>query len=37
MVHSGFVLPRNHTAFDRMSDGWKTVVQRIDAIAAEQA
>ncbi len=36
MVHSGFVLPRNHTAYAGMSEGWKTVVQRIDAIAAEQ-
>jgi uncharacterized protein YndB with AHSA1/START domain len=36
MVHSGFVLPRNHTAFEGMSEGWKTVVQRIEAIAAEQ-
>jgi uncharacterized protein YndB with AHSA1/START domain len=36
MVHAGFVLPRNHTAFAGMSEGWKTVVKRIDAIAAEQ-
>ncbi|HXQ14566.1 MAG TPA: SRPBCC domain-containing protein [Caulobacteraceae bacterium] len=36
VVHSGFVLPRNHTAYAGMSEGWKTVVQRIDAIAAEQ-
>jgi len=36
LVHSGFVLPRNETAFTSMSNGWKTVVQRIDAIAAEQ-
>jgi len=36
LVHSGFVLPRNDSAFTNMSKGWKTVVQRIDAIAAEQ-
>ena len=36
LVHAGFVLPKNETAFRNMSDGWKTVVQRIDAIAAEQ-
>ena len=36
LVHSGFVLPKNDTAFKGMSDGWKKVVQRIDAIAAEQ-
>ena len=36
LVHSGFVLPRNETAFRNMSGGWKTVVQRIDAIAGEE-
>ena len=35
MIHSGFVLPRNHTAFEGMSAGWTTVLQRIDAVAAE--
>jgi uncharacterized protein YndB with AHSA1/START domain len=36
LVHSGFVLPENETAFTRMSGGWKKVVQRLEAIAAEQ-
>jgi uncharacterized protein YndB with AHSA1/START domain len=36
LVHSGFVLPRNETAFKGMSEGWKTVVQRIDAVSSEQ-
>jgi uncharacterized protein YndB with AHSA1/START domain len=36
LVHSGFVLPMNDTAFKNMSGGWKKVVQRIDTIAAEQ-
>jgi uncharacterized protein YndB with AHSA1/START domain len=36
LVHSGFVLPTNVTAFTNMSGGWKKVVQRLDAIAAEQ-
>jgi uncharacterized protein YndB with AHSA1/START domain len=36
LVHSGFVLPKNDTAFKNMSDGWKKVVRTIDAIAAEQ-
>jgi uncharacterized protein YndB with AHSA1/START domain len=36
LVHSGFVLPRNETAFKGMSEGWKTVVQRIEAVAGEQ-
>jgi uncharacterized protein YndB with AHSA1/START domain len=35
MVHSGFVLPRNHTAFKGMSEGWPKVVQTIDVITAE--
>ncbi len=36
LVHSGFVLPGNDTAFRNMSDGWKKVVRTIDTIAAEQ-
>ena len=36
LVHSGFVLPRNETAFKNMSNGWTKVVENIDAIAAEQ-
>lgn len=35
MVHAGFVLPRNDTAFKGMSEGWKTVLQRLEAIAGE--
>lgn len=36
VVHSGFDLPRNATAFEGMSQGWTSVVQRIDALAGEQ-
>jgi uncharacterized protein YndB with AHSA1/START domain len=36
LIHSGFVLPRNETAFKNMGDGWKKVVPTIGAIAAEQ-
>jgi hypothetical protein len=36
MVHSGFVLPRNETAFKGMGEGWPKVVQRIDALTAER-
>lgn len=36
LVHSGFVLPQNETAFKGMSDGWKKVVRNLDTIAAEQ-
>jgi uncharacterized protein YndB with AHSA1/START domain len=35
VVHSGFELPRNETAYRNMSDGWKTVVRRLDATSAE--
>ncbi|MBX3583477.1 MAG: SRPBCC domain-containing protein [Rhizobiaceae bacterium] len=34
VVHSGFVLPRNESAYRNMSDGWKTVVRRLDATTA---
>jgi uncharacterized protein YndB with AHSA1/START domain len=36
LVHSGFVLPKNDTAFKNMSEGWKKVVQSIGAIAGLQ-
>jgi uncharacterized protein YndB with AHSA1/START domain len=36
LVHSGFVLPKNDTAFKNMSEGWKKVVGRIGAISDEQ-
>jgi uncharacterized protein YndB with AHSA1/START domain len=35
LVHSGF-RPQNETAFRNMSTGWTKVVEKIDAIAAEQ-
>jgi uncharacterized protein YndB with AHSA1/START domain len=34
-VHSGFVLPRNETAYRNMSGGWSKVVATIGAIAGE--
>ena len=36
LVHSGFVLPKNDSAFRNMSDGWKKVVQSIGDIAGEE-
>jgi uncharacterized protein YndB with AHSA1/START domain len=36
LEHSGFVLPKNETAFKNMSGGWKTVVGRIGDIADEK-
>ena len=37
LVHSGFVLPQNDTAFKNMSEGWKKVIRNLDTIAAEQS
>ncbi|UFZ04662.1 SRPBCC domain-containing protein [Bradyrhizobium ontarionense] len=37
LVHSGFVLPNNDTAYRKMSEGWKKVVANLDRVAAEQA
>jgi uncharacterized protein YndB with AHSA1/START domain len=36
LVHSGFVTPKNDTAFKTMSGGWKKVVQTIGTIAGGQ-
>ncbi len=37
LVHSGFELPRNDTAFTGMSGGWVGVVQRIADLSGEHA
>lgn len=34
LVHSGFLLPRNDTAFTGMGKGWQQVVKTIDALSA---
>jgi uncharacterized protein YndB with AHSA1/START domain len=36
LVHSGFALPKNDTAFKSMSGGWMKVVERIGTIAGER-
>jgi uncharacterized protein YndB with AHSA1/START domain len=36
LVHSGFVMPVNETAFRNMSEGWRTIVTRLTPIADEQ-
>jgi uncharacterized protein YndB with AHSA1/START domain len=36
LVHAGFVTPRNDTAFQNMSTGWKVCVQRIDKTVSEE-
>jgi uncharacterized protein YndB with AHSA1/START domain len=37
LVHSGFVLPKNDTAYRNMGEGWKKVIERLDAVVAEEA
>ncbi|MDQ0390730.1 SRPBCC family protein [Labrys monachus] len=37
LVHAGFVLPKNDTAYRSMSEGWKKVVRKLDIVAAEEA
>ena len=36
LVHSGFVMPTNETAYTNMSEGWAKVVPSLGAIADEQ-
>ena len=36
LVHSGFVTPRNDSAFKTMSEGWKKVVRSLGDIAGEE-
>jgi uncharacterized protein YndB with AHSA1/START domain len=35
LVHAGFVTPRNDTAFQNMSTGWKTVLAKLDKAIEE--
>ncbi|MEY9589939.1 uncharacterized protein YndB with AHSA1/START domain [Bradyrhizobium yuanmingense] len=35
LVHAGFVLPRNESAYTVMSGGWKQVVRKLDEISGE--
>lgn len=37
LVHSGFVLPTNETAYRNMSGGWNKVLGRIGEVAGEAA
>jgi uncharacterized protein YndB with AHSA1/START domain len=36
VVHSGFILPLNDTAFENMSEGWKKVLPRLRTVTDEQ-
>ena len=35
LVHAGFVIPRNESAYTGMSGGWKKVVRQLDEISGE--
>jgi uncharacterized protein YndB with AHSA1/START domain len=35
LVHSGFVTPRNDSAYETMGKGWKKVVAKVGAISGE--
>ncbi|KAF0813373.1 hypothetical protein IGB42_02302 [Andreprevotia sp. IGB-42] len=37
LVHEGFVLPKNDTAYRNMSEGWKKVVSKLDTVVTETA
>jgi uncharacterized protein YndB with AHSA1/START domain len=37
LVHAGFVLPRNDSAFQTMGNGWKKVVPKLGDIAGEES
>ena len=37
LVHAGFVLPRNESAYTVMSGGWKKVVRQLDEISGEES
>ncbi|MGQ0582104.1 MAG: SRPBCC family protein [Reyranella sp.] len=36
LVHSGFELPKNETAFKGMSEGWKKVVRQLEVLTGEK-
>ena len=35
LVHAGFVMPRNDSAYTVMSGGWKKVIRQLDEISGE--
>jgi uncharacterized protein YndB with AHSA1/START domain len=37
LVHSGFLTPKNDSAFTNMSAGWKVVMHRLGDVVGEQA
>jgi uncharacterized protein YndB with AHSA1/START domain len=37
MIHAGFELPRNKSAYDAMSPGWGQVLERLERTVAETA
>jgi uncharacterized protein YndB with AHSA1/START domain len=37
VVHSGFVTPKNDTAFKNMSEGWKKVLRNLNTVVGEKS
>jgi hypothetical protein len=35
LVHSGFVTPKNDSAYQGMSEGWKKVVAKVGTLCSE--
>lgn len=35
LVHEGFVLPRNDSAYEKMSNGWQKVIHNVGTLAGE--
>jgi uncharacterized protein YndB with AHSA1/START domain len=36
LIHSGFVTPKNDTAFKNMGEGWRKIVPKLGALAGGQ-
>lgn len=36
LIHSGFLVPKNDTAFQNMSRGWRTILPRLNAIVDQR-
>ena len=36
LVHSGFVVPKNETAYENLGKGWKVCLERVAGIATEE-
>jgi len=36
LIHSGFLTPKNDTAFENMNRGWQTILPRLNSVVDEQ-